>query len=135
MSKTLRVRIANKWYNVEIDDIKARPIKALVDGEVVEVEIETSPSPLQKSNTPSVVSTPDSTATKATKIFHTPMPGIIVSVAVKEGDQIVTGDEICVLEAMKMQQTLRAEWSGVVKVVHVSSSQQVNTGDPIVELQ
>ncbi len=81
------------------------------------------------------MSTPDSTATKATKIFHTPKHGIIVSEAVKEGDQIVTGDEICVLEAMKMQQILRADWSGVVKVVHVSSSQQVNAGDPIVELQ
>ena len=135
MSKVLRVKIANKWYNVEIEDIKATPLKVLVDGESVEVEIETSPPALQKSDTFPVASTSDSATTKATKIFHTPMPGIIVSVAVKEGDQIVTGDEICVLEAMKMQQTLRAEWSGVVKVVHVSSSQHVNAGDPIAELQ
>ncbi len=62
------------------------------------------------------------------------MPGVILSVAVGTGDQVVTGDEICVLEAMKMQQTLRADWSGIVGKVHVAPGQQVLDGDPIVEL-
>ena len=63
------------------------------------------------------------------------MPGIIISVAVAVRDQVITGDEICVLEAMKMQQTLRADWSGIVRKVHVESGQQVLDGDPIVELE
>ena len=62
------------------------------------------------------------------------MPGLILSVAVKVGDQVVTGDEVCVLEAMKMQQSLRADWSGVVSAVHVKPGQQVLDGDPIVDL-
>ena len=62
------------------------------------------------------------------------MPGVILSVSVKVGDQVITGDEICVLEAMKMQQMLRADWSGVVTAVHVESGQQVLDGDPIVDL-
>ena len=70
-----------------------------------------------------------------TKIFSSPMPGIIVSVAVKQGDQVVPGDEVCVLEAMKMQQTLRAEWAGIVREVHVRSGNQVQGGDRIVTLE
>lgn len=63
------------------------------------------------------------------------MPGVILAVKVKVGDTIVTGDEVCMLEAMKMQQTLRAEWSGVVKTVFVQVGQQIAGGDPIVELE
>ena len=63
------------------------------------------------------------------------MPGIIVSVAVSPGDQVVPGDEICVLEAMKMQQTLRADWAGVVRSLHVQPGQQVQGGDPIATLE
>jgi propionyl-CoA carboxylase alpha chain len=62
------------------------------------------------------------------------MPGVILSVSVQVGDQVVTGDEICVLEAMKMQQLLRADWSGIVTKVHVGAGQQVLDGDPIVDL-
>ena len=62
------------------------------------------------------------------------MPGVILSVAVQVGAQVVTGDEICILEAMKMQQMLRADWSGIVSKVHVQSGQQVLDGDPIVDL-
>ena len=58
-----------------------------------------------------------------------------MSVAVKQGDQVVTGDEVCVLEAMKMQQVLRADWSGIVRSVLVQPGQQVMDGDPIVELE
>ena len=63
------------------------------------------------------------------------MPGIVLSVAVGVGDQVTTGDDICVLEAMKMQQTLKADWSGVVSAVHVIAGQQVQDGDAIVELE
>jgi biotin carboxyl carrier protein len=62
------------------------------------------------------------------------MPGIIISVSVEVGTNVVTGDDVCILEAMKMQQTLRADWSGVVSAVHVQPGQQVSEGDPIVEL-
>ena len=71
----------------------------------------------------------------ATKTFVAPMPGTTLSVDVEVGDQVVTGDPVCVLEAMKMQQVLRAEWSGVVRAVHVIVGQQVQDGSPIIELE
>ena len=60
------------------------------------------------------------------------MPGAILSVAVRKGDRVAVGDEICVLEAMKMQQLLRSDWEGTVRTVHVVPGQQVLDGDPIV---
>ena len=47
-----------------------------------------------------------------------PMPGMIISYAVKVGDTVKTGDLVCVLEAMKMQNSLPAPASGVVKAIN-----------------
>ena len=70
-----------------------------------------------------------------TKMFTAPMPGTILSILVTVGDQVVTGDTVCILEAMKMQQSLRADWSGIVKTVYVRVGDQVLGGAPIVELE
>ena len=70
-----------------------------------------------------------------TKMFTAPMPGTILSLLVTTGDQVVTGDTICILEAMKMQQSLRADWSGIVKTVYVLAGDQVLGGAPILELE
>lgn len=48
----------------------------------------------------------------------TPMPGTLVSLAVKEGDVVVEGQEVAVVEAMKMQNSLAAPRSGKVKKVY-----------------
>ena len=85
-----------------------------------------SPTPRPASGRPAgaVVSSPPD----LNKVFSAPMPGVILSVAVNPGDQVVTGDVICVLEAMKMQQNLRAEWSGIIKSVLVAVGEQVMEG-------
>ena len=70
-----------------------------------------------------------------TKMFTAPMPGTILSLLVTMGDQVVTGDTVCILEAMKMQQSLRADWSGIVKTVYVVAGDQVLGGAPILELE
>ena len=143
MSQTLKVRIEDRWYTVEVGDVDTNPVAVLVDGESVEVDVARLPA-LESSAAPAgsgpvAASAPSDARSRsrpvAAKVFHSPMPGVIVSLAVKEGDQVVTGDEICVLEAMKMQQILRADWSGIVRAVHVESGQQVLDGDPIIELE
>lgn len=48
----------------------------------------------------------------------TPMPGKLVSLNVKEGDMVIEGQEVAVVEAMKMQNSLTAPRSGKVKKVH-----------------
>ena len=144
MSSVLRVKVGDRWYEVEVTDLEGDPVQTLVDGEPVEVHlerlVETAVPEPESDETPQAVpaerpNPPARIAAAAVKTFNSPMPGVVLSVAVQAGDQVVTGDEVCVLEAMKMQQVLRAEWSGIVRTVHVQPGQQVSDGAPIVDLE
>ena len=64
-----------------------------------------------------------------------PMPGIILSIAVKEGDQVNAGDAILVLEAMKMENEIHAPRSGTVKKIHVSAGSEVRAGSELIEIE
>lgn len=64
-----------------------------------------------------------------------PMPGMVKSVAVKIGDQVAEGQEVLVLEAMKMQNSLTAARQGKVKKVNVKEGITVSTDDVLVELE
>lgn len=150
MTRKIKIKIDGKSYLVEVKDINANPIEMTVDGENVSVNLEdedtdknvtsTADSKGSESDqarkkdvkvpvTPKTVSAPG-----PIKDFTAPMPGTIISVAVKVGDQVVPGDDICILEAMKMQQTLRAEWTGIVDEIHVETGQQIQGGDKILSL-
>ena len=156
MGKILNVNIDGRIYSVELIDIHSTPIRVLVDGTAIDVEIDSiSDSSFETTNTKSseagVAGTqnqekdttpaniPSQNASPgqhvASKSFVTPMPGVIISVNVKTRDQVVTGDEVCVLEAMKMQQVLRADWTGIVKTIYVEPGQQVLDGDTILDLE
>ena len=165
MTETIRVKINDRWYTVEVGNLTERPVRAVVDGYVVEVNVpdatgqrveaarpepagrpapRTRPRITTQPARPAAVPPPASdrpagavvdTPPNPNKVFAAPMPGTILSIAVKPGDQVVTGDVVCVLEAMKMQQVLRADWSGVIKTVLVTIGQQVMDGTPIVELE
>ena len=150
MAKTLKVKVRDRWFTVEVGDLTGNPVRVLVDGDPVDVDLEglkgraekpslpgpqpaeASPASGREAN-PSATTAP--TTPTATKTFRSPMPGVILSVSVKIGDKVVTGDEVCVLEAMKMQQVLRADWTGIVRAIHVEPGQQVSDGDPIAELE
>ncbi|KAJ2547704.1 hypothetical protein IWW35_004503 [Coemansia sp. RSA 1878] len=69
------------------------------------------------------------------KLVLSPMPGTIVSVAVKPGDVVAEGAEVAVVEAMKMQNVLRAPRAGTVKAVHVQPGSTVSGDDIMVELE
>jgi len=51
------------------------------------------------------------------KAVRCPMPGLVVSIAVREGQEVKTGETLAVVEAMKMENVLRAERDGVVKAI------------------
>jgi biotin carboxyl carrier protein len=63
------------------------------------------------------------------------MPGKIMRVLVKEGDEVQEGDVLCVLEAMKMENELRASKSGVVKEVTVEPGSDVEMGEVLVVVE
>ena len=63
------------------------------------------------------------------------MPGLLLSVAVQEGDEVKAGQEVAVLEAMKMENALRAERNGVVAKVHFEAGASVEVDQIILELE
>jgi 3-methylcrotonyl-CoA carboxylase alpha subunit len=63
-----------------------------------------------------------------------PMPGAVLEVRVGEGDTVARGDALVVLEAMKMEHTLRAGGAGRVGVVHVQTGQRVREGERLLSL-
>ncbi|KAJ2558096.1 hypothetical protein EV175_000959 [Coemansia sp. RSA 1933] len=69
------------------------------------------------------------------KLVLSPMPGTIVSVAVKPGDTVAEGAEVAVVEAMKMQNVLRAPKAGTIKAVHVAQGSTVGGDDVLIELE
>jgi len=62
------------------------------------------------------------------------MPGTIVSVEVQPGDTVEVGQDLCILDAMKMNNRIRASRAGTVNAVHVQAGQQVQYGDLLVTL-
>ncbi len=63
---------------------------------------------------------PVTAATDTGKKLLCPMPGVVVSIAVTEGQEVKAGETLAVVEAMKMQNVLRAERDGTVKKIHVT---------------
>ncbi len=64
-----------------------------------------------------------------------PMPGKILKVLVKEGAQVEEGDSLVVMEAMKMEHTIKASHSGKVIAIHCNDDQLVDGGVQLVELE
>ena len=62
------------------------------------------------------------------------MPGIVTRVFVGEGDTVSAGTPLLTVEAMKMENEIRAEGAGVVRRIHVGPGSRVNAGDRLVEI-
>ena len=68
-------------------------------------------------------------------LTRAPMPGRVVSVAVVPGQAVAAGDRLAVLEAMKMEHTLRAARDGTVAEVLAAEGDQVEAGAPLIRLE
>ena len=143
---TFRIKVGEQWYTVEVGDLSTSPIQVTVDGEIFAVEVDGLPAippPTQRVRPrprsperatpppPSNASPVDSSG----GIIRSPMPGRVISIMVRPGDRVSAGDEVCVVEAMKMEQSIRAPKSGVVKIIHVQPMDSVSANDPLMELE
>jgi biotin carboxyl carrier protein len=63
------------------------------------------------------------------------MTGVVVDVYAKAGDKVVEGDVLMVIEAMKMNNELRAQRAGTVREVYVKEGQRVEPGTPLLVLE
>ena len=69
------------------------------------------------------------------KLLLCPMPGLVVKIDVEEGEEIQEGQTLCTVEAMKMENILRAERKGVVKKIKASAGESLAVDDVIMEFE
>lgn len=72
---------------------------------------------------------------KGSGVISAPMPGKVVEIKVKVGDEVKAGQGVIVVEAMKMQNELNAESAGIVAEINVSAGQTVEGGQTLVIIQ
>ena len=77
---------------------------------------------------------PAAAAPAGGKAVESPLPGVVVSIAVSAGQAVKAGDTLLTLEAMKMENAIQAEADGTVAKVLVSVGQSVQSGDPLLEI-
>ena len=68
------------------------------------------------------------------KNVKAPMPGKVLELLAKEGDTLSKGDNILILEAMKMENVIKAEVDCVIKKIHISSQENVKKNQVLIEL-
>ncbi|NJE26096.1 pyruvate carboxylase subunit B [Thermococcus sp. MV5] len=134
--KVIRVYVAGREYKVGIEGVS---LEGLVMPFYTSSEISmqaASQTPVIQPPAPSVpgeISLAQATM-MGEDVISAPMPGKILRVLVSEGDEVMVGQGLLVLEAMKMENEIPSHKSGVVKRILVKEGDTVDTGQPLIEL-
>jgi biotin carboxyl carrier protein len=94
-----------------------------------------TPSPPPQPRPVEVKPAEEAKVTVGGETIRAPLPGVVVSIKVKEGDQVKQGDTLLILESMKMENALVSPRNGVVKRILVALRASVQHGDPLVVLE
>ncbi len=142
--KKFKFSVNGTEYNVEVIDTIENEIHLEVNGTLYQVamekEIKTSKTPIlvraevppPTSKEKKIQKTPTKTANVA---VHSPLPGIILTVDVKEGDEVKMGQKLLTMEAMKMANNVLAEKDGIVRSIRVKASDTVLQNDVLLEIE
>lgn len=127
------VKVKGERFLVEVSDLDRRPIIAVVEGSRFEIYPESGPEdegsqaqPKENLIQPREVirSLPGETICEVIA----PMPGDITRILVRSGQAVQPGDPLCVLEAMKMKNTIHAPQAGIIHEIAVQEGQSVEHG-------
>lgn len=152
--KDYSLKVNGHQYDVTIDDVNEASTVAhvVVNGTAYEVEIAgaAAPSPSK----PQVISAPKATGLSVTPTsaapsrpaaapavagagytVKSPLPGTVLAVKVAVGDKVAVGQTLVVLEAMKMENNIDADRTGVVKAVSVQQGATVMEGDSLIVIE
>ncbi len=140
--KTYNFKINGKDYSVTIKGIEGRNAEVSVNGTDYSVEMESAPDAISEpaavtapaAPQPQSVPQPAAPSGGVTSVVHSPLPGVIISVDVKEGQAVKKGQKVAVLEAMKMENEIQAEADGTVSAILVQKGDSVLEGAEIIKL-
>ncbi len=145
-----KFKINGNEYNVAINSVEGNIADVTVNGASYKVEMENAPAvpaqtaspapaPVQTSAPAPVQAAPaaapaPSAPAGAGKPVTSPLPGVIIEVSVKVGDAVKAGQQVAVLEAMKMENAIETVSAGTVTAIHVNKGDSVLEGAPIVTI-
>ena len=144
--KQYRFKINGNQYNVDINSVEGNIASVSVNGTSYQVELEDAPAaPVQAVPVQTSVITPAAAPVQAApapkpavsgvgKPVTSPLPGVIIAVKVNVGDRVKAGQEVAVLEAMKMENSIEAVQDGTVTAIHVAKGDSILEGAAIVTI-
>lgn len=143
--KKIKVIVNEKPYEVEVGDMSISPFTVVVNGQSYQVTLEgeqiqqvcpvasapvaPTPRPVAPAPAPAPAPKPAAAPAASGDVLTAPMPGVILDIAVKPGDKVTVGQQLCALEAMKMKNAIRSPREGTIASVEVQDGQRVNYGE------
>ena len=134
--KEYRYKINGNLYKVAVGDIEENNVRVEVNGTAYMVELEKKKAPkikpvLRAASTspaapPPAISRPAPIG--GVSAVRSPLPGVILEIKVKEGDTVKRGQTLLVLEAMKMENDIKADRDGKVTAIKVSKGESILEG-------
>lgn len=143
--KEYKFKINGKDFHVAVNGISGTKADVTVNGVNYDVELENAVAPVhqaapaQTASVAPVAAAPKAPAAASApatggKVITSPLPGVIISVDVKEGSVVKRGQKVAVIEAMKMENDILADADGTVTAVHVSKGDTVAEDAKIVTI-
>ena len=140
--KEYKFKIGGKEYNVTVNPKEGKFFDVTVNGATYEVEAENAPAAApvaQPAAAPvqAAAAAPAAPAAKpagAGEKLASPLPGVIIEISVKEGQQVKVGQKVAILEAMKMENEIPAPKDGTITEIHVHKGDTLQEGDPVVTI-
>jgi glutaconyl-CoA/methylmalonyl-CoA decarboxylase subunit gamma len=137
--KKFKFKINGNSYDVEIKNVEGKVADIEVNGSSYAVELDKE-VPVIK--TPKIVKKPLANPKEGKPLtsgtnFSTikaPLPGNILKVNVKEGDEVKKGDVLMIMEAMKMENNVMTDVAGVIKSLKVKEGDTVLQNDVLIEI-
>ncbi len=144
--KRFKFTINGNIYDVEIQNIDGNIAEVEVNGTTYKVDVDKQ---LQPTKTPRLVRTVSVPSTdvapstakfanpaspKGTGSIKSPLPGTILDIFVREGDNVKIGQKLLLLEAMKMENTIHADKEGKVTAINTRKGDNVMEGDVLMQI-
>ena len=137
--KEFKFVIDGHKFSTTVNELEGNLAEVTVNGTTFKVEIEKEQpaSAAPRPTAQQVVSAAQQAAAPAAggvQVVKSPLPGSIVKVNIKVGDNVKVGDELLTMESMKMENSVKSEFAGVVKAVYAEPGKNVMQEDKLVEI-
>lgn len=128
-NSTYLLKVKDHFFKINFLENKEEKYILSVNGKKF---ISSSKSPLQERAEELIAK---QNSDNVTKVLKAPMPGMVLEVNIKEGDQVNEGDDLLTLEAMKMENSIKSPLSGIVKEIFIKKNSPVQKDAKLLSIE